>query len=98
MANAYPQNFIIDTTSMKIVDVIAGEAVPGTCNEYSVCSTDADCQVCGPDPAGGSGTVCGDGTACTASTECAAQKCTTFPFWAKYEGLLDKTRTGCTVQ
>jgi hypothetical protein len=97
-ANAFPENFIIDTTTMKIVDVIAGEAVVGTCAEYSVCNVDADCQVCGPDPSGGPSNVCGDGTDCTASTQCAGQKCTPFPFWVKYESLLDKTRAGCTVK
>jgi hypothetical protein len=90
-ANAYPENLIIDTATMKIVAVNAGEAVPGTCNENSICTTDADCQSCQ------SGT-CGDGTTCTADSDCAAKKCTQFPFWTTYESLLDKTRTGCTLK
>jgi hypothetical protein len=89
--NAYPQNFVINTTNMKIVDVIAGEAVPGTCGQYSICQQDSDCQTC-------TGGMCGDGTSCMTNTDCAAQTCTTFPFWAKYESLLDKSRTGCTVK
>ena len=89
--NAYPQNFAIDTTTMKIVEVIAGEAVPGTCGNYSVCSKDADCTSC----ANGS---CGDGTACSTAADCAAKTCTTYPFWSTYESLLDTSRAGCTVK
>jgi hypothetical protein len=89
-ADAYPQNIIIDTTSMKIVDVIAGEAVPGTCGNYSVCSADSDCTTC-------SAGLCGDGSSCTADASCSSVTCTPFPFWTKYETLLDKSRTGCTL-
>ncbi len=89
--NAFPQNLVVDTTTMKIVEVIAGEAVPGLCGEYSICSTDSDCAVC-------SGGMCGDGSSCTTTSQCADQKCTPYSFWTKYESLLDKSRAGCTVQ
>jgi hypothetical protein len=79
---------------MKIVANIAGEAVAGTCNnganEVSECTTDIDCQIC-------TSGQCGDGTSCTANSDCDGKTCTQFPFWAQYESLLDKTRTGCTL-
>ena len=63
---AYPQNIIIDTTTMKIVSVLAGEAVGMTCGANGgTCTTDAECQVC-------SGT-CSDGSAlCQSNADCTA--------------------------
>jgi hypothetical protein len=44
-AVAYPQNILIDTTTMKIVKVFAGEAVSGLCSDgISTCEEDADCS------------------------------------------------------
>jgi hypothetical protein len=95
-ADVFPQNFMIDTTTMQIVDILPGEAIPGTCNnaagdQVTECAVDTDCQSC-------SQGMCGDGTTCSTAADCAAKTCTTFPFWAHYESLLDKTRSGCTVQ
>jgi hypothetical protein len=89
--DVYPQNMIIDTTTMKILAIYPGEVVPGTCGNYSVCAVDTDCQACT------SGT-CGDGTVCATATDCQAKTCTQLPFWTTYESHLDKTRAGCTVK
>ncbi len=64
-ASAFPTNVIIDTTTMKIVETLAGEVVPTTCGDASACSTDADCQVCQG--------VCSDGSAnCKTDADCTA--------------------------
>jgi hypothetical protein len=44
--DAFPNNIVIDTTTMKIVEVFAGEAPPTACADVSACSADADCQAC----------------------------------------------------
>jgi len=41
---AFPTNMIIDTTTMKIIAVVAEEVVPGNCSDMSVCWKDADCN------------------------------------------------------
>jgi hypothetical protein len=112
-ADAIPENIVVDLTTMKIVEVLAGEAVVGTCNNESACSVDADCQSCEGLCSDGSGTcstaadcptgvncenVCGDGSMCTTNADCAAKKCSPFKFWTTYESYLDKTRTGCSLQ
>jgi hypothetical protein len=112
--NAFPENIIIDTTTMKIAAVQGGEAIATTCGDVSICTTDSDCQSCQgicsdqsgycqtnadcPSGVTCGGFACGDGTSCTSNADCAAKKCTTAAFWATYESLLDKTRAGCTVQ
>jgi hypothetical protein len=112
--DAYPNNVIIDTTTMKVVEAFAGEAIPTACADVSACNVDADCQVCQgicsdqssycatsadcTSPATCGGFSCGDGTACSASTDCTGKTCTTFSFWRTYEKYLDKSRTGCTVK
>jgi hypothetical protein len=89
--NAFPENAIIDTTTMKIVEVLGGEAAPKTCGNYAICTADTDCQTC-------TNNLCGDGTMCTVPADCATKTCTKTPFWTHYEALLDKTRPGCNVQ
>lgn len=45
-ADAFPNNFIIDTTTMKIVHVVAGEVIPGLCNYTDTgksCTQNSDC-------------------------------------------------------
>jgi hypothetical protein len=90
--NAFPQNLVVDTTTMKIVEVIAGEAIPGYCGAGNgdICNVDSDCQTC-------TSGMCGDASSCGASTDCTAVTCTKFPFWVTYEKYLDKTRAGCNV-
>jgi hypothetical protein len=113
-ADAFPNNGIVDTTTMKIVRVLAGAAITLTCNDVSECTTDADCNTCAGQCSDGSGTACtvatdcesgvtcsffcGDGTSCSTSADCAGKTCTEFSFWTDYEKLLDTTRTGCTVK
>lgn len=88
-ADAFPNNMIIDTTTMKIVHVVAGEVIPGICSDMAtVCGTSADLATC----SGTGGFNCGGLAACPSGA------CTQYDFWTKYESLLDKTRTGCTVQ
>jgi hypothetical protein len=63
--DAYPNNVIIDTTTMKVVEAFAGEAIPLACSDYSPCNTDADCQTCQG--------VCSDQTAyCSTANPCAS--------------------------
>lgn len=89
--SVYPQNMIVDTTTMKILAIFPGEIVPGLCGTSSECSADTDCQTC-------IGGTCGDGTTCQSATDCASKTCTQLPFWTLYESHLDKTRPGCTVK
>jgi hypothetical protein len=89
--NAYPTNMIIDTTTMTIVHVIAGEAIPGFCNDANqeTCGTPADLAVC----SGDSSLDCAGLSGCTGTTTC-----TQYDFWTTFESKLDKTRAGCTLQ
>jgi hypothetical protein len=71
-ADAFPNNMIIDTTTMKIVHVVAGEVIPGQCNYPDTgmaCTQASDCmsQQC---VAGTTGTVCGD-TLCGTTSDLA---------------------------
>jgi hypothetical protein len=79
----FPQNLVIDTRTMRVVADVDGEVSGGqTCgDDYTPCTTDADCQTC-------IGGVCGDGTACTTDAGCAGQTCTEDPFWVSYGALL----------
>jgi hypothetical protein len=112
-AQAYPNNIIIDTTTMKIVQSLAGEVVPMTCSNGLECSADSDCQKCqgwcsdGSAPCVSSGDCfsgscvgpnsCGDGSTCSTDSDCASKTCTKLPFWTQYEAHLDKSRPGCTL-
>jgi hypothetical protein len=111
--DAYPNNVIIDTTTMKVVEAFAGEVIPSACADVSPCSTDADCQACqgvcsdqsaycSTSADCGSATCgslsCGDGAACSSASDCAAKTCSTFVFWRTYEKYLDKSRSGCSLQ
>jgi hypothetical protein len=97
----YPQNIVIDTTTMKIVAILGGEAIPTACGatadglQCSQANVAGDCQTCGVQGYPG---ICGDGSPCSTNADCAAIPCTQVPFWTKFEGLLDKTRAGCTVK
>jgi hypothetical protein len=91
-ADAFPNNIIVDTTTMKIVDVLAGEAVVGTCSDVYVCTADADCALCL-----GSG-KCASGKACAADADCQSEACTPLKFWTEYEAHLDRARAGCQLQ
>ncbi len=87
-AQAFPQNMIIDTTTMKIAAVTAGEAVTGVCSDdQTLCGTPADLA------------LCADTTkySCGLPTACPSGACQQLPFWTTYESLLDKTRAGCTL-
>jgi len=87
-AQAFPQNMIVDTTTMKVVAVVAGEAVTGVCSDNAtVCGTPADLA------------LCADATkySCGLPTACPSGPCQQYQFWTQYEALLDKTRTGCTL-
>ncbi len=87
-AQAFPQNMIIDTTTMKIVAVVAGEAVTGVCSDMeTICGTPADL------------TLCADTAlySCGLPTACPSGPCQQYQFWTTFESLLDKTRTGCTL-
>ncbi len=42
---AYPENIVIDTTTMKIVAAMPGEPL-NRCGDFFNCATDADCQKC----------------------------------------------------
>jgi len=108
---AYPENIIIDLTTMKIAGAIPG--VPSNrCGTFESCTTDADCQKCtglcsdtlGPCTVATDCSVpatcdfqCGDGASCMIATDCTAKKCSPSAFWQTYESLLDKTRPGCTL-
>ncbi len=112
--SAFPNNVIVDTTTMKIVAKFAGEVPPTACGDAGACTTDADCQTCQgicnddsaycstdadcPASVGCGSFSCGDGTACSTSADCASKTCSQFSFWATYESHLDKTRTGCTLK
>jgi hypothetical protein len=62
--NALPENIIVDTTTMKIVEVFPGPAVSGLCGTTSyTCGVDADCQTCNA--------VCSNGRgACSTDADC----------------------------
>lgn len=93
-AEAYPENLVVDTTMMRIVASIGGEAVPGTCGTSAsagVCATDSDCAAC-------SGGTCADGSPCSDAGTCPPLACTPYSLWTTFESHLDKSRTGCTVQ
>lgn len=63
--DAYPNNFIIDLTTMKVVEVFAGEVIAKACGDASGCNTDADCTICQG--------VCNDGSAyCQTDADCGA--------------------------
>jgi hypothetical protein len=91
LVDEFPNNIIIDTTTMRIIDVVGGEAVPGTCSEFVACSTDADCAAC-------SAGACPSGNACATDADCAAERCTPTAFWKTYESHLDTTRPGCILE
>lgn len=66
--DAFPNNVIVDTTTMKIVAVFAGEVIPKTCGDASGCNTDADCQVCQG--------ICADQSAyCKTDADCPGSSC-----------------------
>jgi len=48
--DAYPENIAIDTKTMKIIEVLPGEAVAGSCGNGNECWTNADCggATCSP--------------------------------------------------
>jgi hypothetical protein len=77
---AFPTNVVVDPRTMKVVDVLVGEAV-SACGNFMVCATDADCQAC-------VSMQCGDGTACTGSTDCAGKTCTPSSTFSAYAALL----------
>jgi hypothetical protein len=89
-ADAFPNNLVIDLTTMTIVTVVAGEVIPGTCSDNTtICGTDADLA------------TCADTTLnlnCNSLAACPSGPCTQFPFWSSFEAHLDKSRTGCTVK
>jgi hypothetical protein len=105
---------IVDTTTMKIVEVFTGELGAMSCGgrAHSLsCTTDADCQKCqgvcadlsaycktNADCSGSSCGACGDVTACTSDTDCMGKTCNTFSFWQTFEAHLDKSRPGCSVK
>jgi hypothetical protein len=67
----YPSNLIVDTTTMKIVHVVAGEVVPGQCNytdSGQTCTQASDClsQTCVAQQQGGA-TYCADALCGTSS-------------------------------
>jgi len=90
-ADAFPNNVTLDTTTMKIVDVVAGESITGICSDQSaLCGTDADLALCNDTS---KGLNCNGLSACAAPATCQQDK-----FWTTFESLLDKTRPGCTVK
>jgi len=99
-ASAYPTNLILDTTTMKIVKVIAGEVIAKACNDGPIeCSSDTTCTTCTAYNTGsGTANFCGDGNPCTTNADCTGLTCSTTEFWRTYEQLLDKGRNGCTVK
>ena len=63
-ANAIPENIIVDTTTMKIVEILPGKAIVGSCGvPGEECAVDADCQTCD--------SVCSNGKgACSTAADC----------------------------
>jgi hypothetical protein len=89
-ADAFPNNFVIDTTTMQIVFVIAGEVVPGICNDnQTICGTPTDLALCGDTS---------KMLNCNGLAACPSGPCTQFQFWSDFESKLDKSRAGCTVK
>jgi hypothetical protein len=89
-ADAFPNNFVIDTTTMKIVTVVAGEVVPGICNDNTtICGTPTDLALCSDTS---KMLNCGGLAACPSGS------CTQYQFWTDFESKLDKSRAGCTVK
>jgi hypothetical protein len=91
VADAFPVNVVIDTTTMRIAEIVAGEAVPRTCSEVTACTNDADCAFC-------MSGACPGGKACASNADCAAETCTPSMLWSTYEGHLDRRRPGCTLK
>jgi hypothetical protein len=73
--DAYPNNVIIDTTTMKVVEAFAGEAIPTACADISPCNTDADCQVCQGGCTDNSGIACQTSADCASGVSCSALSC-----------------------
>jgi hypothetical protein len=93
--DVFPSNLVIDTTTMKIVQVVAGETIPGACSDMSAfCGTAADLALCNDPTKGLSCSVQGTPLAgCAAPATCVPDK-----LWTVFEKHLDKSRAGCTVQ
>ena len=88
VVTAFPNNTIIDTTTMKIVHGLAGEAVPGICSDMqTICGTDADLATC-----------TANSLNCGGLAACPSGACTQLDLWSIFESHLDKSRAGCTVK
>jgi hypothetical protein len=101
---SFPQNFVIDTTTMKMVNVFAGETNYGVCgttaNGYP-CNQNSECGACTDtatyEACDGGTCLCPDSqTTCQSTAQCATVACTESDYWKSFDALLDRSRAGCT--
>jgi hypothetical protein len=92
-AEAFPENILIDTTSMTIIDRIAGVPPTQICeDESALCSTTSAFGT--PDLS----SACQQAFALGVSLPCASgSSCNKFEYWQNFEAHLDKSRAGCEV-
>jgi hypothetical protein len=93
-AEAFPENILFDTTTMTIIDRIAGVPPTQICaDESAECSTTSAFGSPGLSSECLSAFALGDDVPCASGAAC--QK---FEYWQNFESHLDKSRAGCEVQ
>jgi hypothetical protein len=93
-AEAFPENILINTTTMTIVDRIAGVPPTQICqDETALCSTTSAFGTPGLSAECQSAFALGVDLPCTSGASCDK-----YEYWQNYEAHLDKSRPGCEVQ